>query len=109
MFAIMAGVDSIQFNSINNSQFKIQLEVICVGAIPRPIRGNNQYPGELVEVIDWDGVTKYVRRPIADNLKVVDELILIDPTLGIYAKEKACDTIFLERDRSESGVVFMES
>jgi len=80
-----------------------------MSSIPRPIRGNNRFPGELTEIVDSEGATKFVPKPYSASYSWIDDCILIDSTLGIYAREQACDTLYLVRDSSESMIVFLES
>ena len=76
--------------------------------LPKPIPGNNQYPGELVERVTSDGQAIFV--PIGDypECKVVDHCLVIDTMLGIFARERSCDTIYLRRDSRFPGLVFSE-
>jgi len=80
-----------------------------MSSIPRPILGNNRFPGELTEIVDCEGITKFVPKPYPASYSWIDDCILIDSSLGIYARERACDTVFLSRDLSESMIVFLES
>jgi len=75
---------------------------------PHPIAGNNQFPGELVEILDDDGDYKFIPVTFLDGREPIDLCILLDIDLGIYARERQCDTIYLSRDRSESLVIFRE-
>lgn len=78
-------------------------------ACPKPIAGNNQYPGELIEVVNCLGEHSFVIYGEHHGFKVVDFCVVIDVSLGIFAREQSCDTIFLERDNTKSGMVFRES
>ena len=76
--------------------------------LPKRMPGNNQFPGELVEILDDDGDYKFIPVTFLDGREPIDLCIMIDVDLGIYARERQVDTVYLSRDRSESLVIFRE-
>ena len=99
----------IKANQSKSKQIKLNhTKPYIMSRLPKPIVGNNQYPGELIQVEDKDGNKFFVPPSHVYDFKVIDVCIVIDTVLGIFARERAVDTIFLERDHTRSGLVFRE-
>ena len=74
--------------------------------LPKPTSTEFRYPERLFQVIDQDGIFRYIRWPIPNHCEYTDTCVCIDSNLGIFARVRAVDTIFLERDFTQTDLVF---
>lgn len=73
-----------------------------------PIIGNNQFPETLIQVQTPSGSVLYIPNPIPYSFTLIDICFVIDSFLGIYARTRQVDTVFLRRCDENHFVSFIE-